>query len=52
MRKEWIAALMGLCVLLSACGQNDSEIPDSSLYVIYSGDYDEDAAGNSIVTVL
>lgn len=83
MREKWILVLMGVFVLLSACGQNDSkkisiaetakeyetlpyeefkgrtgneaefyhgtrfsgEIPDSSLCVIYEGEYDEDAAG-------
>ncbi len=87
MRKKWISALMGLCVLLSACGQNENdsgktvitiakiadeygvmsygefkertgneaefyhgeyfiaEIPDSSLSIIYLGEYDEDMAG-------
>lgn len=85
MRKNLIPALIGICVLLSACGQNGNgktvisisktseeymalpyaeykeqsgneaefyhaerfigEIPDSSLYVIYEGEYDEDMAG-------
>lgn len=85
MRKKWISVLMGVCALLSACGQNDSEktaigitetakayetmpyeefkrrtgneaefyhatrfigeIPDSSLCVIYEGNYGEEAAG-------
>lgn len=87
MRKKWIPALMGVCVLLSACGQNENnsgktvisiaktaeeygampygefkertgneaefyhggrfivEIPDSSLSVIYIGEYDEDVTG-------
>ena len=86
MRKKWIPVLMGVCVLLSACGQKENnsgksvisiaktaeeygvmpygefkertgneaefyhggrfivEIPDSSLYVIYMGEYDEDLA--------
>lgn len=87
MRKKCIPALMAVCVLLSACGQNENnsekavvsiaktadeygampygefkertgneaefyhgerfiaEIPDSSLCVIYIGEYDEDVAG-------
>ncbi len=86
MRKKWIPALMGICILLSACGQNEknsektvisiaetaeeyevmtygefkertgneaefyhgglliAEIPDSSLCVIYVGEYDEETA--------
>ncbi|MDE6663668.1 MAG: hypothetical protein K2K46_10055 [Lachnospiraceae bacterium] len=87
MRKKWIPALLGVCILLSACNQNENisgkteisiaktaeeygampygeykertgneaefyhgerfiaEIPDSSLCIIYIGEYDEDVAG-------
>lgn len=85
MWRKRISALVSLAILLSACGQNDSEkatisivktaeeygtipyhefqertgteaefyhgdrfiaeIPDSSLYIIYAGEYNEDAAG-------
>lgn len=85
MRIKWLSVLVGICTLLSACGQNDSgrtalgitetakayetasyeeykertgkeaefyhgqlfigELPDSSLCVIYAGEYDEEAAG-------
>lgn len=85
MHGKWIPSVIGVCVLLSACGSNDSgktmigvaetakkyetlsyeqfkertgneaefyhatlfsgEIPDSSLCVIYGGEYDEDIEG-------
>ena len=85
MHGKWIPSVIGVCVLLSACGSNDSgktmigvaetakeyetisyeefkertgneaefyhanlfsgEIPDSSLRVIYGGEYDEDIEG-------